>query len=392
MKNRSGVASLIIVFIVSMILVFVVLVWQSRLLLAVHRSVGLTDSLLAEYNAETEINDILGRFLGDYPIPAAGTKSLADGTILTTTIDSGGDIDTLSVLAKRQFATNRFIISRSKTMESVASYDSVEIVLGMDCTRSMDRNANPGCIGSGCESRISSAKRAALSFLDEILALPPDERSKYLVGVEVFRIGALWLSTPTNGLVGLRQMVNDGFGNRISNSSACVISDPSIPGSGETSLGKAMIFADDYLNSNSDTRKKQVYILVTDGLPNVSLEDSRCGTVNCRSVDGGACTTRAIDYLICGMADTTTEWRSGFFGLRSAEVDVYGVTVMSLPANVNEQIAYDQTVTVFSDPDYVKRYFNSTNAENLPGILQDIFGEISQDMYQFRIEKVIPTL
>jgi hypothetical protein len=92
------------------------------------------------------------------------------------------------------------------------------------------------------------------------------------------------------------------------------------------------------------------------------------------------------------MADTTTEWRSGFFGLRSAEVDVYGVTVMSLPANVNEQIAYDQTVTVFSDPDYVKRYFNSTNAENLPGILQDIFGEISQDMYQFRIEKVIPTL
>lgn len=391
MNNKKGVATLIIVFIITMILIFMILVWQSRLLLIVHRSVGLADTLAVQYNSESEVNDILGRFLEGYPIPAAGTKSLADGTVMTTEIKSDENLDTLTVSAKRQFASNKVVISRRKSSQTVSAYDQVEIVLGMDCTRSMDSRANPAC-GGGCISRITAAKQAALTFLDEVLTLPPDERIKYFVGMEVFRIGSKWLSEPTNNLIDLREKVAAGFGTNIASSPACVISDPAIPGSGETSLGSAVVFADDYFPGSERPKKKQIYVLVTDGVPNVSLADNRCGTVTCRSMDGGSCTQQAIDYLTCGIADSKTEWKVGYKGLRNRDVDVYGVTVMSAPGDAREQAAYDATVGVFSNPSFVKKYFNSTNAEELPGILKDILGEISKDVYEFKIQRVVPTL
>jgi hypothetical protein len=392
MNRRYGIASLIIVFIVTMILIFIVLVWQSRLLLVVHRSVGFADSLIAEYNAETEINNILGRFLGGFPIPAAGTKSLADGTVMTTEISSDSNVDTLTVIAKRQFATNRVQISRSKSTETSSTYDRVDIVLGIDCTRSMDNKADPTCTGSGCISRIAAARQAVLGFVDQALALPPEERVKYYIGIETFRMGAKWVSEPTNGLTTLRQQVADGLGDRIALSPACVISDPIIPGSGETSLGKVAVFADDYLNTTSDPRKKQIFIIVSDGLPNVSLTDARCGTADCRSPEGGYCTGEAIEYLTCGLASATTGWKPGYFGLRNDQVDDYVVTVMRAPSNPSELAAYNATTAVLNNPIYVKKYFNSENAESLPGILNNIFIDITSDVYQFKIQRVIPSL
>jgi hypothetical protein len=390
---KKGIASLIIVFIVTMILTFVVLAWQSRLLLVVHRSVGFSDALVAGYNAETEINDILGRFLGGFTIPNSGSKSLSDGTLITTVVNNTADNDTLSVIAKRQFATNKIQISRNKSEQTSSNYDQVEIVMGIDCTHSMDEKADPDCIGSSCVSRMSSAKKATLTFIDQILAMSPDERVKYLVGLEVFRIKAMWLMEPTNNFISLRQQVENGFGNRVSNSSACVFSDPTIPGGGgETSLGKAVTFSDEYFTSHINPRNKQIYILITDGVPNVSLNDLRCGTTQCASSTNRACADQAINYLACGMADTNTFWTSSYHGLRPPESDIYAVTVMSSPNNANEMYIYEKTVNVFSNTNYVKNYFNSTNAENLPAILQDIFGKITENVYQYSIKRVVPSL
>ena len=65
--NHKGAVSIILVAVVTMLAVFLLAGWQSRILLSVLRQEVLSDMLKVGYNSESEIYDIVARFVGDYP-------------------------------------------------------------------------------------------------------------------------------------------------------------------------------------------------------------------------------------------------------------------------------------------------------------------------------------
>jgi hypothetical protein len=401
-QKHKGIATLLTVMVVCIVVMFILVAWQTRLLTSVNRKESMGDRLKATYAAESKIFDIIERFIQNYPLPAAGTFNLGGGAKLVVQATSGGGMDTLRVSAVWPNASSQIEATRIVTASNESNYDNVEIVLALDCTGSMERCADPSRSDTAtCPTRMDKEKEAALMFLDGIQALPSDERSKYLTGVEVFKVETRWLSrsgvsfNPTSDISSLKSAVQASFSRKPSTSSACNFNNPSwwMSGNrnGETNLGSPLVFADDYLKTTEQIKRKQVEILVTDGLPNTANIEPRCQTINCsESVGVEPCKTQTLNMLQCGLADSATSWKPGIRGLRSPGVEVYAVTTLDSPQS-QEVGTYNATVNLFKNVNYVKKYYNSADASQLPGILQDIFDEIRTSTTFISIQHIIPS-
>ena len=404
---RRGAVAMVIVMLVTMAGLFVLAGWQSRLLLAIQRSQSVSDALAATYAAESEIYDWVARFLGGYPqlfaspLTAASTvikqSVLPDSTQMTVTGQLVNGEETLLVTANRQFAQTSIELARGMTTTESTAFDEVEIAISLDCSGSMNSRADPACVGGGCTTRMTEAKNALVSFIDRVETEQQAGVGQILVGLNVFKRQSQWATysgvtlTPTADMPFLRQAVGGVFTNLATNSPACrAIRNPGGAGGGETNLGDGAVDLARYLAGNVVARKKQIMILITDGLPNWSLADSACGTATMGCGDGGPCTGEAIRYLTCGVADTNTAWETGRFGLRMPGTDVYAVTVAN-PGTPSAQIAFNATMAVFINPNYIRGYYANQNATQLSGFLDDIFTQIIQGSQQVRLRRVVPT-
>jgi len=422
---KKGAATILMVFLVTLMGAFVFIGWQSRLLLLVHRNQSLSDILRATYDSESEIFDIVAKFLGNYPaafnFPFSTSKTLADGTLLETTGTHVGNTQTIDVTGKRTFATNKMQISRviSETSEAAKS----DIVLVLDCTGSMGEKACASC----STTRMEEQEKAVLGFLDDLEATPGNENIK--LGISVFTLNADWLYTsytgsgdpsgvavkPDSGLsiAEMRQAVTSGFsygGEQGSPACKHLLT--------YTSIGSGVSFAHDYLRTTASSGNKQIEVVISDGEPNQRIpvssgcplnifcpgdgnyccpSGSLCNKTKPLSADGNGwscpagsgtsrCEPYARDFLRCVMADSNTDWVPEKYtgptpkGVRDPNVDVYAVTVLdNPPASVTQ---------IFST--YATKYYNSADADDLSEILEDIFEEIIT-LSTITIKRVVPT-
>lgn len=408
MSLRHGAVAVIVVLLISVMGMFVLVGWQSRLLLAIQRTQTGSDALKSTYSAESEIYDWVARFLGSFPqifpSPLTATTQviregvLGDGTSLRVTGQLVGSEEILLVTARRQFAQTNIEVARQLTLTEESDYDSVEIAISLDCSGSMNQRADPACSGS-CTSRMTEARSAVVNFLDRVAVEQAAGRGEFFVGLNVYKRQSYWPQyagvplTPTADIAFMQEAAQNVLGSTTGSSSACGGVPHVSGGGGETNIGDGAVDLARYLQSTAEPRKKQVMILITDGLPNWSLADSQCETPQGGCSEGGSCTVSAIRYLTCGVADTDTplNWGTpGRVGLRRPGTDVYAVTVAS-PQNNNEIQAFNQTLAVFSNPVYVTGYYANANATQLGQFLEDIFGEIIEGSQSVRIRRVVVT-
>jgi hypothetical protein len=346
MKNNKGAVSLLTVMAMTIILVFLIAGGQTRLLLSLHRSRALSDTLILGYHAESKIYDLVARFLGGYAgaftYPFENSETLSDGTEITTSGEESGRIQTLKVFAKRYFGTSRFEVVREDNTTAENFFDRTEIVMSLDCTGSMGDAACPDCVNT----RMDEQKSAVTQFLDTLETIPGHELVK--IGISVFAMKADWLYTSYSGdgtptgtavrpdstlsLNQIRDAIRNGFGSSgESDSPACkkLLT--------YTSVGSGLTFMHDYLRTSEIAGTKQVEVLITDGEPNQRIPYSRCPVnvfcpgdgiyccpsgsncyqTNWRCPAGSGTTTcspHARDFLRCALADTTETWRSEVLG------------------------------------------------------------------------------
>jgi hypothetical protein len=399
---KRGVTTLMLVFLASMFAMFVVATWQARLLESIKRNQAMSDVLGAMYAAESAVYDIVDRFV-NYPgySPPDGTSFVDVGTGRKLQVTGSTNAAGQNLLVEAMWPNASMQISLTRLFAELAesNFDKVEIIFALDCTVSMDSKADPGCVGVtgvDCSRRLAKQKESVINFIDSVRNLEFAERSKFYIGLSTFKIGRKWITdglvemTPTNNLDRLTSAVQSGFGATVGASSACNIVNPVVPGfGGETSLGSSVVFSDDYLRTTKETRKKQIQIMITDGLPNAALTEARCGTLGCRAMDWGACSNTALDYLECGLADTSTTWKGALVGLKDPDVDVYAVTVLSTPTPGGETVIYNRVVNTFQN--YLgARYFSASNANSLPEFLNSIFSDIRSHNATYTIQRVVP--
>lgn len=343
---KKGAVSLVLVLVMSVILVFLIAGWQSRLLLSMHRTRALSDILVLSYHAESRIYDLAARFIGGFggafTFPFETRETLADGTELTTTGSQEGRVQSLSVLARRLFGATRLEMVREDLSTADRFFEDMEVVMSLDCTASM---GEPACDTCG-STRMDEQKRAVTNFLDTLETIEGHEMVK--IGISVFALRADWLytsyaadGTPTGTAIRpnaaltldqVRDAVRSGFGSS---------------GEGEspackklltyTSVGSGVTFMHDYLASTADEGALQIEVLVTDGEPNQRIPHPGCPVNVFCPADGNycfptgsngaqtgwrcpagsgttTCTPYARDFLSCALADTNTTWRSEVLG------------------------------------------------------------------------------
>ncbi len=416
--NTKGAALLIYLLIMALFIGVLMIATYSRLLLAVKRGQSTTDSLVSNYSAESEINDLLARLSGEYfssPFSLNTTKQIGSTTFNITGTEQDGT-QMLSVTADRAFASTKIIAERR--LESIKDVNSVDIVLSLDCTGSMDAGAN--C--TNCNSkptRFNALEDAAVNFVDNLSNLPNSD--KFHLGVSVFGADARWLShlgqpvTPSSGLTfsQIKEAIQNGFGDTRNTSPACTgVMDL-------TSIGSAFAFSHDYFAANKPPQTKQVEIVITDGEPNSRIPYAACspsvfcpgfpkdtqGNNYCESnaynwtctqydsykddfeADGfnqtayNLCAPQGLDFLRCTIADTATQIPSGK-GARNPDVDAYAVTILSQPPA--------DVVSVFNSYLSANNYFNASRASQLKNLLNTILNEIVTDRETISIKKDIP--
>lgn len=426
LKNRGGMATLLVVFASSIVSIMIISAWQIQYLYSLHRGKAMSDALTLGYHAESRIYDILARFTGGYAnaftFPMSTTETLPDGTILSTQGTEVDDTQTLTVTSKRQFATTKVQLTRVVTENPTEIGKDTEIVLSLDCTGSMSQ---PAC-SSGCPTtRMQEQKKAVLSFLDSVKANPGADKVK--IGISVFQMSAQWMSTayagdgtpigttirPDSSLTidQIKQAVTTGFGN-----GGDTLSPACRKVQTATSIGSGLMFMHNYFSGVSPT-KNRIEVLISDGEPNQRIPDPACpvsifcpltsafccpaGTRcnetktlagnttgwNCPAGSGeSACSPYARDFVRCALATTDRAWvpeKGGaafYSGARDPNVSAYVVTVIeNPPASV---------VSIFSS--FADKYYNSANATQLTEILQDIFQEIITSITNYSINKVVP--
>lgn len=342
---------MVLVLIMSILIVFLIAGWQSRLLLSLHRSRSLSDILVLTYHTESKIYDIIAKFLGGYPNAFSwpfgpDNETLADGTVITTSGVENGRRQTLTVLARRLFGSTKMEVVREDNSDVNQFFQDMEILLSLDCTESMSNPACDGCVNT----RMDEQKTAVLNFLRAVEETEGHERVK--IGISVFELQARWLNTqyrtdgtpigvdvrPDNDLsfLEMRQAVETGFTRwGHTGSPACKkVHD-------YTSVGSGLTFMHDYLRESKTEGVKQVEVLITDGEPNESIlyvteSGPKCYPVvfcphNIDYCCGGGplcgdlgwygwcsdayvndenCAIMGRDFLRCALADTNTEWTS----------------------------------------------------------------------------------
>ncbi|KKU97462.1 MAG: hypothetical protein UY28_C0020G0006 [Candidatus Amesbacteria bacterium GW2011_GWB1_48_13] len=442
-KMRTGIATLLTVFLVSVIAVFMITAWQARLLLSVHRNRTDSDFIAASYNAQSEVNDTVAKFLGGYPNAftypfSVVNKVLPDGTILNITgeKDTTTGIETITISTKREYASSRIVISKGgETSEEVQVKDS-QILFALDCTGSMGAAAcsDPSCSEIQPDTwpkitRMDKMKEAVDAFLEKLGETPGNEKVK--VGISLYNLIGNWLYTqyqPDGTPIGnpinpdntwtieeMRLAVKNGFGRSGGQESpACknVLS--------WTNVGGGLDFMHKYFNNNNPPGIKQIEIIITDGIPNERTPNPKCGQYIFCPVEGAfccpsgtkcnmtkplsddgqgwtcpqgsgenTCEKHGMEYLACNLADTNTAWIPLTFtqspnpkGVRDPEVDLYSVTVL-------DKVPFPYVVNSFQD--FSTKYYNSNEAKNLPEILNDIFNTIMTSILTIEIKRVVPT-
>ncbi|HCS78900.1 TPA: hypothetical protein DIV55_04100 [Patescibacteria group bacterium] len=445
LKNKgrlTGFASYSMVLLIALISILIVSLIQSRLLLSIYRRQSLSDTLVNEYAAESEIYDIFTRVVTyGATFPPDDVLTLPDGTQLT--IDTEEDPITgdqaVTVTARRPYAVT---ILRGDRTVTVTGTDRVEIILAIDCTGSMD---NPSGTVDGFgkpTTRIEEAENAALAFVDAIIAHPNYDR--FYIGVEVFGIDAAWLKvdpldvtsadlTPTNNHAQVRTSIAASFGHDTSfiESPACsLVID-------NTSIGSSFALARDYFMAYPvplGLTVKRAEVLITDGAPNSRMPYADCpdtdfgGDNFCPAfrhfcpgkfyentkipqwqcdnaymssclakreddvttpliVNCNECQGRSRDFVRCVLAKSGTTYTepppsslvySG--GVRDPDVDAYVVTIYN---GVSPEIR-----GIFET--YATKYFDLGNAANLTTILGDIFDDIVTSTSSFTLRRIIP--
>ena len=376
---RKGIATLVPVLIVMMISLFVILTWESRLMLAIQRNQSLNDVIAVSYAAESEIYDWIAKFQGSYPglvIPDNSSRQLDDGTTLNLagSHDLDTNTDTLRITAKRTYSTTDFLLSRQLGSTEDLGVKNLEIALSLDCTTSMNEPAISSCTHN-CSSRMNELKKAALSFAESVKQFAADHSDKNIkLGLNVFRVDAKWEVEPTTDIDSVISAITNGLGNMQNNSLMCNAV------SGSTSIGSGFDLSTRYLRTSKIEDQKQVMVLVSDGEPNSRHESytdtAVCGNVycnfNCNSDD---VTENPIDYMKCTLQTVPD-------GIRDPDTDAYVVTVLdSPPGNVTD---------VFGDSNLVKHYYNSGNATELSGFLDSIFSEITSGFLKINFQKILP--
>ena len=434
-QRRIGFVSYSMVLLIAMISVLIVSLIQSRLLLSVYRRQSLSDTLINEYAAESEIYDIFTRVVTySATFPPDYTQPLVDGTQLT--VDTEEDPVThdqaVTVTARRPYAVTILRGERSQTVTTVI--DRVEIILSLDCTGSMNSDS-----GTGASTRFDELKNATLAFIDAVETNP--DHARFYVGLSVFGLDAAWVDAnpiaptgdylvPTNDMTRVRNAVTQGFGSTQSTSPACN------PLMDTTSIGSGFAFSRDYFKNNPippPESVKRIQLLVTDGEPNARmpyadcdgasfsppyfcpfiryhcpgryLENTKVPQWQCSnvtlascmadptddittgtSVTCSECLAPARDFLRCTLAKTGVSYTepSGFTysaGIRDPEIDAYAVTIY---AGVSDEVR-----GIFNT--YATKYFELANASNLTPILEDIFNDIVTGVSNFRLRRIIPS-
>jgi hypothetical protein len=426
-KNQRGAIVLIFVLVMTVIILLFLAVTQAQLLLSLRRNASASDSLIAYYDAESEINDIFAKLLGGYidsdDFPFVYEVDLGGTSLKIEGEDVGGDL-TVTVTADRAFAVSK--LKGTLKSEVVSLSPDLEIILALDCTGSMNQPACPTC----ANKRIAALKSAVLNFVDRII--DNTNSDKIRLGVVAFSGGAMWAKdvtsgvelTPTNNHGLIRDAIEDGIDSN--DVYAGYICDPSNePLTGGTNVGAGYIFAHDYFSANpvDSDDVKRFEIVVTDGVPTANSygptapSDPRCPRVfKVRAADGPKVVPFANDTLRCGLALTNQDWKPQsqscsdsvcdawedvgrkeecllagssctppqLLGLRSPEVEAYAVTVFSPVNSVVRDI-----FTTYAGPSG-ENYFELANANDLGSILEGIFDTIISKTSSITIERLIP--
>jgi len=376
--SKKGAVTVIFLAVVALVLTLLLAATQSRLLLSLRRSQSASDILVATYQAESEVNDVMARLAGGYldnaNIPRT-IKNVGDIRVEIEGVDQG-DTQIVTVTALRGLAVGK--VQAIRRVQSVGEIDAVEVVLMLDCTGSMDASS-----GTPGKTRFDAEEDAAVSFVNQVAALP--DADKFKLGVGVFGVGSEWLSyngvniTPDSGLTyfQIADAIAGGFGGRWNDSPAC----ERVGDVAGTNVGLAYRHANNYLKTSKKERIKQVEIVITDGDPNSRSVDSECPpSIACSP----RCNTEAKNYLRCTLADKNTFVPElGYNGTRDPEVAAYAAIVLDRPPV--------DVPPIFQNYATENGYFPATKANQLTGILSEILTRIVEDRSDITIKRIVPT-
>ncbi len=382
---RKGFSSLIVIFVLSVVAMFVFVAWQSRILLSISRSQSLSDMLKSTYIAESWINDVIARFVGNYPaafsFPFLNTNTLGDGTVVKSEGVSGEGVEKIKVTASRQFASSGIELERRTTALPVNAIDNVKIVLNIDCTRSMNNKADAACT-TGCTSRMHEAKLAARNFAEAVKQFNTTHAAPVLeLGLSTFALNSKWVTdsvgnelVPGSDIDRIIEGIDDNFSDTQEDSRAC----RSPLNSGATNIGVGLEFMNNYfVGVGANIREKRIEVVITDGEPNSTNVNDYCGATSCTL----HCADAARRLLACDLAkDSVLVSEVGKLGLRPEGVEAYSVTISNEVAQETKDILTS----------YSNQYFDSANATKLNGVLQTLLSQIIESSSGITIRRVLP--
>jgi hypothetical protein len=366
--NNKGLVTLIFILIIALIATLILIVGQSRLLVALQRGKSSSDVLLANYQAESEINDVLYKIVKGYEERRVFNYDRSLPGNFTLRVDSH-EVDGIQVIdatSSRSFAVSKVRATIGGT--STTTSPDADLILALDCTGSLDARQNG-------QTLMSYLKSSALDFVKQIAASPTHENMH--LGVLVFTRTQAWARTASGVEISPQARVpystivstlESGLGDTRGTSTLCNL----VPESsgGNTNIGGAYVFAQNYFEANRVPNVNQVEVLITDGRPNRVSTEPRCPT------------TSPDLFLKCAITKTDTRWDATHFGIRNPEIIAYGVTVMTSPPS--------EVVTIFRNALGVDNYFNASNANQLSNILTNIGGRIIERQSVISIKRIIP--
>ncbi len=387
MRNTKGIVSFVVVVMVSVVMIFLLLAWESRLLLAINRKQSFYDLTNASYRAEFETVDVVTKMLF-YPSYTPGTYSQNIGAGKTldvnTTATPGGTL--ITFLAKWPYASNNMKVESELISGSLEKFNKVEFIVGFDCSPSMNDPVSP----SDSTHRITRAQQAFVSLVTNITNLDQTSKDKYYLGIIATRRAADWTQYPTNDhQTTLNKLTAQTW---YTQDDAWICDSPNLlppvaqNGAG-TNLGAPGMVADGYYSVSPMVKK--IFVLITDGLPNTALTNANCGTSDC-SLDenNGGCSNQALNYLACSLAPQTYQWSPGTwqinqgsarFGQKPDEVDSYAVLMAPRPEDYvpNSQYIYDKTIQMLNtvlngDKIFVKKTYTAPDSYSLANVFSDV--------------------
>lgn len=422
LQSQQGAFNLILVLFMAVVAAFIIATIESRLLLSIYRTKSFSDNILANYDAESVLYDLLARIKGDYDINVNDYNSSTIQVVESS--DAGNQI--FSITATRPFSV--FKIEAVKTNESVVTPGKADIIMSLDCTGSMVLNkACPSCI----ETRLYYLRESAISFIDQLIGAR-DDGADVRLGLVGFGLNAAWVRTlndtgpqitPTSGvsLEEIRTTIQNGYdlkpdGSWSAGTNVEMVDMPLCRRDSpisitedvlqSTSIGSALVFSHDYFSVNTELDRKQIEIVITDGDPNARIPYPACpASLVCvpndkayackppigfsslapytcsTSYDSDAeCLQPGRNFMQCALATSDAAPAPPIPGIRNPEVDAYLVTVQETVNATVENILST----------YSTQYLKLANSTQLFSAVDQIFTNISTSIPSQVSWRVIP--